>query len=200
MNKPVSTREDHARRLTYGLSLTDPHPLSGIPEVWRLAALLATVTMGALALIAALFFGRTILLPVVAALIVGVTLSPAVEFGTRLRIPAVVSAVLVVILLAAAIGLLLTFFAAPLTEWIGRAPEIGAAVQQKLRALEYPLAVLRDIKGAIMPAAASGPTVALESNPAEIVGAALTVITPAVSELTASRMARSNTLPFSVAS
>ena len=33
-------------------------------------------------------------------------------------------------------------------EWIARAPEIGAAVQQKLRVFEYPLSVLHDIKNA----------------------------------------------------
>ena len=76
-------------------------------------------------------------------------------------------------LLVAVIGVLLTFFAAPLTEWIARAPEIGAAVQEKLRVFDYPLSVLRDIKNAVMPAAAHGPTVSVESNPAEIVGAAL---------------------------
>ena len=44
--------------------------------------------MGVLALVAALYFGRSILLPVVAALIVGITLAPAVKFGARFGIPA----------------------------------------------------------------------------------------------------------------
>ncbi len=160
MNQHVK-RPDQPERPDFGLKLTDTQPLSGIPAVWRLAALVSTLLLGALALIGALYLGRSILLPVAAALIVGITLSPAVEFGTRYKIPAAISAVLVVLLLTAVIGLVLTFFAAPLTEWIARAPEIRDVMQERLRVLEYPLAVLREIKGAVIPAA-STPTVAVE--------------------------------------
>jgi predicted PurR-regulated permease PerM len=181
MNQHVM-RPDNSERTEYGLTLTDAQPLSGIPALWRLAAMMATLLMGVLALIAALHFGRSILLPVVAALIVGITLAPAVKLGAHISIPQPVSAVLVVALVAVVVSLLLTFFAAPLTEWIARAPEIGRVVQEKLRVLEYPLAVLRDIRGALIPAASHGPTVAIESNPAEMVGLALVTITPAVSQ------------------
>src|SRR5947209_251702 len=178
MNEQVR-RSEHS---VFGIRLTDAQPLSGIPAVWRLGAIVSTLLMGALALIAALYFGRAILLPVTAALIVGITLSPATELGVQYRIPTPISAITVVALLVAVIGTLLLFFAAPLTEWIARAPEIGAAVQAKVRAFEYPLSVLRDLKNAITPAAAHGPTVAVESNPAEIVGAVVLAITPAVSQ------------------
>jgi predicted PurR-regulated permease PerM len=178
MNEQVR-RSEHS---VFGIRLTDAQPLSGIPAVWRLGAIVSTLLMGALALIAALYFGRAILLPVTAALIVGITLSPATELGVQYRIPTPISAITVVALLVAVIGTLLLFFAAPLTEWIARAPEIGAAVQAKVRVFEYPLSVLRDLKNAITPAAAHGPTVAVESNPAEIVGAVLLAITPAVSQ------------------
>ena len=174
-------RPGPSERTEYGVTLTDAQPLSGM-AFWRLNALLATVLMGSLALVAALYFGRSILLPVVAALIVGTTLAPIVTFGSRFAIPQPVSALLVVLLLAVLIGLVLTFFAAPLTEWIGRAPEIGGVVREKLRVLDYPLSVLREIRGALLPAASRGPTVAVESNAAEMVGAALVAITPAVSQ------------------
>ena len=180
MNQHV--KPGKSERTEHGLTLTEPLPLSGIPAVWRLAALVSTLVMGALAIIAALYLGRSILLPVVAGLIVGITLAPAVKFGSRLSIPQPVSALLVVLSVVAVIGLLITFFAAPLTEWIARAPEIGAAVKGKLRVFDYPIAVLHDIKNAIMPAAATGQTVSVEANPAEIVGAALAAITPAVGQ------------------
>jgi predicted PurR-regulated permease PerM len=178
MNEQVRRSEQSV----FGIRLTDAQPLSGIPAVWRLGAIVSTLVMGFLALIAALYFGRPILLPVTAALIVGITLSPATEFGVKYKIPTAVSAIAVVALLVTVLGVLLTFFATPLTEWIARAPEIGAAVQAKVRVFEYPLSVLRDLKNAVMPSAAHGPTVAVESNPAEIVGAVLLAITPAVSQ------------------
>ena len=64
MNEHV--RAGSSERTDFGLKLTDAQPLSGIPALWRLAALISTLVMGALALIAALYFGRSILLPVVA--------------------------------------------------------------------------------------------------------------------------------------
>ena len=181
MNQHV-TRPGKSERTEHGLTLTEPLPLPDNPALWRFAALVSTLVMGALAIIAGLYLGRSILLPVVAGLIVGITLAPAVRFGSRLSIPQPVSALLVVFSVVAVIGLLITFFAAPITEWIARAPEIGAAVQAKLRVLDYPLQVLHDIKSAIMPGAAVGQTVSVESNPAEIVGAALAAITPAVGQ------------------
>jgi predicted PurR-regulated permease PerM len=163
------------------LTLTDPEPLPDIPAVWRLAALVATLGMGALALVGGLYLGRSILLPIVAGLIVGVTLSPAVKFGIRYRVPAALSAILIVALLTMGIVLLITFFAAPLTGWIARAPEIGAVMTEKMRVFDYPLSVLHDIRGAI--GKATGTTsIAVETNPTEFLGAALGVITPAISE------------------
>lgn len=186
MNQRVMGADKSERRGSpepdFGLKLTDVQPLSGTQALWRLAALAATVMMGMFALVAALHFGRPILLPVVAALIIGITLNPMVTLGTRYGIPAVVSAIAIVLAVTTAVFVGLAFFAAPLTEWIARAPEIGAVVQEKLRVFDYPISVFRDIKRALMPPAASGPTVALESNPAEIVGQALIVLTPAVSQ------------------
>ena len=181
MNEHVP-RPASSEQSLFGLRLTDTQPLSGIPAAWRLGAIFSTLLMGGVTLIAALYFGRPVLLPVVAALIVGITLSPAIEFAARYKIPTPVSAIAVVVLVASIIGLLLTFFAAPLTEWIARAPEIGAAVKAKLRVFEYPLAVLHDIKAAIMPQAATGPTVAVESSTAELVGTVVAAVTPAVGQ------------------
>ena len=175
-------QQQKSERTADGVRLTDVKPLPDIPALWRMGAVVATQIMGALALIAALYFGRSILLPVVAGIVVGITLTPVVKLGKRYNIPMAVSTILVVVLAVGIIGLVLTFFAAPLTEWIARAPEIGAAVKEKLRVFDYPLSVFHDIKSAIMPAGAGGSTVAVEQNPAEMVGAALVVITPALGQ------------------
>ena len=164
------------------MRLTEPQPLPGIPAVYRLAALISTLVMGGLALIGALYFGRSILLPVVAGLVDRHHARAGGQGGRPCRDPPAVSALLVVTVLIALLGLLLTFFAAPLTEWIARAPEIGKVVQEKLRVFEYPISVFHDIKNAVMPSAGTGQTVSVEANPAEMVGTALATITPAVSQ------------------
>jgi predicted PurR-regulated permease PerM len=181
MNQHVM-RAERSDDQDFGLMLTDAKPLSGIPALWRFSALVATLGMAALAFIAGLYFGRSILLPVVAGLLIGITLAPGVKAGVRFGIPSALSALLIVFSLVCAVGVGITFFAAPLTEWIARAPEIGTVVQEKLRVLDYPLSILRDIRHAIMPAAGTGPTVSVEANPAEMVGTALIAITPAVSQ------------------
>jgi predicted PurR-regulated permease PerM len=56
-------------------------------------------------------------------------------------------------------------------------------LQEKLRVLDYPLSALREIKSALVPAAAPSTSVSVESNPAEMVGAALVFLTPAVSQI-----------------
>ena len=165
-----------------GLTLTDAVPLHDIPPLWRLAALVATLGMGALAVVGGLYLGRSILVPVVSGIIVGITLTPAIKFGTRYRVPVAVSAVLVVLLAVVAIAALITFFAAPLTEWIARAPEVGAVMREKMRVLEYPLSVIHDIKSAIGGATGTGTSIAVETNTTEFLGQALGVITPAISQ------------------
>jgi predicted PurR-regulated permease PerM len=180
MNQRV-TPPERGRSEPEGLTLTDAEPLRDIPALWRLSALIATLGMGGLAVIAGLYFGRSILVPVVAGVIVGVTLSPAVKFGTSYRVPAAVSAVLVVMLLIAAISALITFFAAPLTEWIKRAPEVGAVMTEKMHVFDYPLSVIHDIKNAITKTTGTT-SIAVETTPTEFLGAALGVITPALSQ------------------
>jgi predicted PurR-regulated permease PerM len=165
-----------------GLTLTDAEPLHDIPALWRLAALVATLGMGVLAVVGGLYLGRSILVPVVTGIIVGITLTPAVKLGMRFHVPVALSAVTVVLLAVAAIALLITFFAAPLTGWIARAPEVGGVMREKLRVLEYPLSVIHDIKSAIAGATGTGASIAVESTTTDFLTQALGVITPAISQ------------------
>ena len=86
MNQHVM-RAERSEDQDLGLTLTDAKPLSGIPALWRFSALVATLGMAALAFIAGLYFGRSILLPVVAGLLIGITLAPGVKAGVRFGIP-----------------------------------------------------------------------------------------------------------------
>src|SRR4051812_15950456 len=96
--------QQQSERITDGVRLTDVKPLPDIPALWRLGAVVATQIMGVLALIAALYFGRSILLPVAAGVIVGITLSPAVKSGSRIGLPPALSAMIVVTLAVCVIG------------------------------------------------------------------------------------------------
>src|SRR4051794_29600799 len=90
--------QQQSERVADGVRLTDVKPLPDIPALWRIGAVVATQIMGVLALIAALYFGRSILLPVAAGVIVGVTLSPAGESSSRIGLPPPPSAMILVAL------------------------------------------------------------------------------------------------------
>jgi predicted PurR-regulated permease PerM len=75
-----------------------------------------------------------------------------------------------------------TLLAQPVSEWIGKAPEIGASIKQKLYVLDRPLTALRDLQEVLMPA--SGNTVAVEPSHWGMVTPVIAVVTPAVAQLT----------------
>jgi predicted PurR-regulated permease PerM len=90
-----------------------------------------------------------------------------------------VTAIVIVALMVAAAALAVTMLAAPITEWMGRAPEIGASIQQRLYVFDRPLAAFHELENAFMPAA---PPVAIEPSKISMVTPVAAAITPAVAE------------------
>lgn len=169
------------RENRYALVINDPHPLASATQIWRSAAQLATIGIFVLLFGAALYFCRPVLLPVVTAMVVGTTLAPAVKTGARYGVPAWITAVLLGLLLLALAGLIITMIAAPVTQWIGRAPEIGESIKHKLYVLDRPLGALRDLYDALMPS--SGNAVAVESSQISMVTPVVAFVTPAAAQL-----------------
>jgi len=127
-----------------------------------------------------LYFCRAVLLPVTAALVVGTTFAPLLKWTVRHGIPSWITAGIIGLLLAAVAGLAVTFLAQPLTDWIGKAPEMGAMLRQKLYVLDQPLNALRELQETLLPP--RGNAVEVEP-PLAVVTPVLTVLTPAVTEL-----------------
>jgi predicted PurR-regulated permease PerM len=162
------------------LVINDPQPVADISDIWEAAALMATVGIFVLLLVTCLYFCRPILLPVLAAVLIGTTFAPIIKHARNHGISSWVSAVVLVALMTAAAGLVLTLLAAPVTEWMGQAPEIGARIKQQLYVLDRPLAAFRELESALAPAA---PTVALEPSKISMVTPVAAVVTPAVTQV-----------------
>ena len=64
----------------------DPEPPESIEDIWTVAARVATVGIFVLLLGMCLYFCRPVLLPVVAALVIGTTLAPLVKAVARYRV------------------------------------------------------------------------------------------------------------------
>jgi predicted PurR-regulated permease PerM len=153
--------------------------LAAIP--WDTTARVAIVGIFFLLLCAALDLGRTILLPVVSAIVIGLMLGPLVGLASRYRVPSWLSATLVMAIFVALLSLALTLLSAPVVEWIGKAPDVAHIVREKLQVFDRPLAALGDIRKALLPQGANNP---LQIDIGSIlVAPALTVLTPAVGEL-----------------
>ena len=101
-------------------------------DIWAPAAQIATVGIFIMLLGICLYVCRPLLLPVVAAVVIGITLAPVVKLAAHRGVPPwlTAGAIGVTALVAAAIGV--TFLANPVTSWIARAPEIGAILREKL--------------------------------------------------------------------
>ncbi len=169
------------RALRDGLILSDPHPVKSASAAWGMTAQVATIGIFILLAGTCLYLCRPVLLPTAAALIVGLTLSPIVTRARQHGVPAWLSAVVLVILLLVVGCAIATVLAAPLTQWIDRAPEVGATIKQKLYVLDGPLNALRDMQNVFMPAA--GNAVSVQESQLSMVTPVLAFVTPAVAEL-----------------
>jgi predicted PurR-regulated permease PerM len=141
---------------------------------------MAPVGIFILLLGACLYVCRPILLPVAAALVIGTTLAPLVKRARRWGVPPPVTAVAIVLVLLAAMAIAAMLLAAPVSEWIARAPEIGASIKQKFYVLDAPLSALRQLRDDLLPP--SGNAVTVEAPQFSMVTPVLTFLTPALTE------------------
>jgi predicted PurR-regulated permease PerM len=161
--------------------IRDEDSLESVDDIWASAAQMATVGIFVILLVTCLYAGRAILLPVVAAVVTGTTLAPLVKAAARCRAPPWLTAGVLALALVAATGTAATFLAKPVTDWIARAPEIGATIKQKLYVLDRPLAAMRELQEVLLPSGRNA--VAVEPSQLGIVTPVLAFVTPAVLEL-----------------
>ena len=97
------------------------------------------------AIIAVLYLAKTLLLPVVSALVLGTMLSPAASFMQRHRTPRSLAAVAIVLGTFGAFALVIGLISAPLLEWTSRLPELAALLKQRAAIFDRPLAIFSEI-------------------------------------------------------
>jgi predicted PurR-regulated permease PerM len=160
------------------LGVHDPSPLADPSAFWRVMAQVATIGMFVLFFGAFLYFARQLLLPILAAIAVGMTVGPMASWLERRGLPAWVPATAAVLLLIGGINLAVIFLAQPFNELLARAPEIGTALKDKFQFLDRPLAMLRELQGAVP--GPTEPTVVVATGATDMLGSAVLLVTPAV--------------------
>jgi predicted PurR-regulated permease PerM len=168
----------------FSLSVTDPQPLTDREEFWRLSAYGAVIGIFLLMLGAFLGLTRTLLLPVLSAAIVGAMLGPASAWAERHRVPSWLFATLSIVFVIGLMNVAIFLLAQPVTEWIAKAPEIGATVSEKLQILERPMAVIRELQNAVMaPLSKNDGSLKVDVSQSNLFAPIVSVLTPAVGEL-----------------
>jgi predicted PurR-regulated permease PerM len=155
----------------------DPPPRSP-DSPWAPLAHIATFGIFIILFGAVLYLGRTILLPVFAAGVVALTLAPLVKAAGRRGISPWITAILIVLVSIGALSLAVTAMAGPVSEWVGRAPEIWTNIRQKFAVLEQPLSAARQLQTTLF--GDSGPSQISAPN---VVFPVVAFLTPAAGEL-----------------
>lgn len=150
------------------------------PRTWRPAAQVATVGIFIILLIAALSLARPILLPTAAAFVIALMLSPVSERADELRVPPMFTALLLWLVVIGIFYAVIVLVSSPVVAWIGKAPDIGRMIQEKLQLFERPLAAMRDIRNAVLPAQEGK---GLNVDLVAILQQATLVVTPALGQL-----------------
>jgi len=164
----------------FSLSVSDPQPVTEVSRVWRTAPQSATIGMFVIMLVIALSLSRPLLLPVASAFVVTMMLGPLSARAEQFRIPSLISAItlwlLVIVVCYGAIVLL----ASPALDWIGKAPDIGRSIQEKLHVLDRPLSALQDLRDALLPSDKKG---SLGVDIMAFVQPAFLIVTPAIGQI-----------------
>lgn len=120
-------REDQRPRVVAQIEDIAP-PIDPFKRVsaWSLAAL------AALAAVCALYFAREVLLPIVAAFVVGVMLSPLARRLEALRVPRAIAAMLIVCSVAFLIALVIALIVPRVSELTTTLPALAESLKEKL--------------------------------------------------------------------
>jgi len=102
-----------------------------------------------LALFYTFYFTRSLLLPIVLALLLSYLLRPIVRAFAKMKIPPVIGSALVLVSVLAVLSYGFSFLAAPAAGWIEKAPYSMYQIQRKLLPLKKPMEKVAQASGAI---------------------------------------------------
>lgn len=162
------------------LAISDPQPVAEVSRLWRTAAQSATIGMFVILLVVALSLARPVLLPVVSAFVVTMMLGPLSARAERYRIPSLISAIILWLLVIGVFYGVIVLLAAPVVDWVGKAPDIGRTIEEKLHVFDRPIALLQDLRDALLPADKKG---SLGVDIMTFLQPVILVVTPALGQL-----------------
>ena len=162
------------------LAINDPKPIAHVSTVWRTVSQAAAIGIFIILFVAALDLARAMLLPATSAFVIGLMLGPLSARAKAYGIPSLITAIVLWLLVVVVFYGVIILLSAPALDWIGKAPEIGRIIKEKLQVLEQPLSALQDLRNAILP---QGENSRFGFDIANFVQPALIVVTPAIGQM-----------------
>ncbi|MDP8997075.1 MAG: AI-2E family transporter [Pseudomonadota bacterium] len=98
-----------------------------------------------IATIAAMYFARDFLLPVVLAIFLALTLRPAIRYLDRHGVPAALTAVVFVIVILLSCFAAVYFLSGPIMSWFDQASQLSRTFSEKFNGLRAPIDTISDI-------------------------------------------------------
>ena len=98
-----------------------------------------------IALIAAMYFARDFMLPVVLALFVALTLRPIIRYLDRRGVPAAFTALVFVIVILTSSLALIYLLSAPISSWVDQAPQLLRTFSEKFSGLRSPIDTISNL-------------------------------------------------------
>ncbi len=137
------------RNDSFQLGARNPAPLQDAAGFWRVMAQIATIVMAFIMFGAFLYLARSLLVPILSALVVSLTLGPLSARAVKAGWPAWLPALVIVLILAGAFYLAAIILIEPASDLIGRSDEIGKTIKDKFQFMERPLIALRELQAAV---------------------------------------------------
>jgi predicted PurR-regulated permease PerM len=162
------------------LTADEPATAAYDPGNWSTASQVAICGIFLIVFIAALELARPVLLPATCAFVIGLMLGPLQARAKAANIPPLLTAIVLWLLVVVIFYGVIALLAAPALDWIGKAPEIGQSIKEKLQFLNRPLQALQDLRNAILPASEKS---GLGIDIVSFVQPALTIVTPAIGQM-----------------
>lgn len=140
-------------------------PKSNVELLLLRSAQVAAITMGLVAVVFALHAGRYILAPASLGIVIGLMAGPVATRLEQHGLRPGLSALLVLLMFIAAVGLIAIAVAAPLSFWAARIPHLWANLQLQLSGLKQPIDALNNVRAQLRElSGAEGLTVSVDEG------------------------------------
>jgi predicted PurR-regulated permease PerM len=164
----------------------DPAVPTGEAAVsWSLAqaAQLALVGLFLLAIAVLAAITKPVVVPIIAAIVIGMILMPIISGAEKRGVPRTVSAISLTMFLAGVAAAAVAVLAMPISQWVSRASEFGSLLRERLSGIDRPISAIQRLLSSMHELTGGPkPVVAVDTSQTNLVETVLGVVTPALGQ------------------